>query len=295
MGGVAVALIALVAVMVVFGGLYFGGVFEGIGNGSGGSGGSASGCGDSTASISYAVKNEYSKSSDVTGPTVYGRVDGGAVQNLSALTSLGVGAKISDIFVSASNYIDAKQDGFTVECGQTTAPVMYLKATADPSTFIVKNDGGTTLSDLACVGGTANASSTAGTLELEMRIGASSDQTTGDLIVVVEYDNSTQADKISIENYPSVTVPDVYTQEATASLVRAFRIPAVSDGATEGFTVKIEPESGQTLGAVANAIRFQYYSEQAFQDVDGSVKVGVEDSDGTLKYEDEGDYDVCVA
>jgi len=263
----------------------------------GGSDTDAESCGDSTATITYTAKNEYSRSSSVSGLSVYGKIGDGAIQNLSAVTSLPVGAVISDIFYSATNYIDAKAPSFTVACGQTTAPIVNMKPTSDPSTYLIKNDAGTTLSDSA-TGGTSNGTSTAGTLELELRIGATTDVTTGNLYVVMEYDNSTEVDEISLSGTGvdslGNAVPESYTKEASNSVIRSFKIAEIEDGATGSFTIKLTPESGQTIGGSEQALRTTIYSEQAFEQPDGTVGVGVEDSDGSDKSEDSSDYDVFI-
>lgn len=257
----------------------------------------ATACGTSTATVTYTAKNEYSRSSSVAGLSVYGRIDGGAVQNLSAVSSLGVGAVISDVFYSAGNYIDAKAEGFTVTCGQTTAPIVNMKPTDDPSTFLIKNDAGTTLTDTA-TGGAVNGSSTTGTLELELRIGATTDVTTGDLYVVMEFDNSTEVDEISLSGTGVESlgnaVPESYTKEASNSVIRSFKISEIEDGATGSYTIKLTPESGQTIGGSGQALRTTIYSEQAFEDPTGEVDVGVEDSDGSDKSEDSSDRDCFI-
>lgn len=249
----------------------------------------AEGCPESTATPSFIAKEFFSKSTSVT-ITPYLAIDDGAVANQTG-NSLPVGSEMTGYY-SASNYIDQKIEPFKVTCGMTQTPTEYLKATDAPSTFLVKDDSGTTLTDTA-TGGANNASATAGTLELELRIGAKSDYTTGDLIVVIEYDNDTQADEISLGSFDALSsYPEVYAEEASNSLIRAFKVPEVKDGDTKSYPIKVEPESGITLNNTA--LRVTYFSSQAFEDVDGSVQVGVEDSDGTAKYEDTGDYDIFV-
>ena len=254
-------------------------------------------CADSTTTLSFPTKNFYTQSSSVS-VTPYGKVNDGAVTNLSTLSNFGIGANVTDVFYSASNYIDEEYDDFVVECGMTQAPTQKIKPTDAPSTFLIKDDSGTTLTDSAS-GGANNASNTAGTLELTLKVGASKDTTTGKLAIVVEYDNNTQASSISLTgsedyNLEDKSFPKQYNDEASGSLTEAFVIPASEDGATNSYTLKIEPESGETLGAVGSAIRVTYYSLQAFEDTDGAVKVGIENIDGTTKAEDTGDYDVYV-
>ena len=294
-GKVGAGIMALMVILVI--GLLAVGYVAVSQNIGGGADTDAESCGDSTATVTYTAKNEYSRSSSVSGLSVYGKIGDGAIQNLSAVTSLPVGAVISDIFYSATNYIDAKAPSFTVACGQTTAPIVNMKPTSDPSTYLIKNDAGTTLSDSA-TGGTSNGTSTAGTLELELRIGATTDVTTGNLYVVMEYDNSTEVDEISLSGTGvdslGNAVPESYTKEASNSVIRSFKIAEIEDGATGSFTIKLTPESGQTIGGSEQALRTTIYSEQAFEQPDGTVGVGVEDSDGSDKSEDSSDYDVFI-
>lgn len=244
-------------------------------------------CPDSSASPTFLAKNEYSKSTTVS-VTPYLSINGGPINNRSG-DSLPVGAKITGYY-SASDYIDQEIESFTVTCGMSEAPVQYMKPTDDPSTFEVKEDA-STLSDDA-TGGSTNASATSGVLDLVLKVGASSDTTTGDLIIVLEYDNDTQADDITLSGGTDASVPEIYTEEASGSLVKAYRISEIEDGSSRSFDVNIEPESGQTLESTA--LRITRYSVQAFEDTDGSVLEGVEDGDGTAKYEDSGDYDIYV-
>lgn len=271
-----------------------------LGGGSDGEGG-LEGCGDSTTTLTFPAKNYYSLSSSVSA-TPYGRitpVNGVAsdLVNLSSIGAIGVDSKITDIFYSASNYIDVKADDFVVKCGQTLAPSVKMKPTDNPDTFYVSTKGGTTLTDSA-TGGASNATSTSGTLELILNLGATTDETTGDLVVVIEYDNTTQADTISLSGASEYTplsgdIEDVYTKEsAGASVTKAFLVKAIEDGDSGEYTAKIFPESGQTLASTA--VRFTISSKQAFEDTDGSVQVDIADSDGTSKSEDSSDYDVYV-
>ena len=294
-GKVGAGIMALMVILVI--GLLAVGYVAVSQNIGGGADTDAESCGDSTATITYTAKNEYSRSSSVSALSVYGKINDGAIQNLSAVSSLPVGAVISDIFYSAGDYIDAKAPSFTVACGQTTAPIVNMKPTSDPSTYLIKNDAGTTLTNTA-TGGASNGTSTAGTLELELRIGATTDVTTGNLYVVMEYDNSTEVDEISLSGTGvdslGNAVPESYTKEASNSVIRSFKIAEIEDGATGSFTIKLTPESGQTIGGSGQALRTTIYSEQAFEQPDGTVGVGVEDSDGSDKSEDSSDYDVFI-
>ena len=294
-GKVGAGIMALMVILVI--GLLAVGYVAVSQNIGGGADTDAESCGDSTATVTYTAKNEYSRSSSVSGLSVYGKIGDGAIQNLSAVSSLPVGAVISDIFYSAGDYIDAKAPSFTVACGQTTAPIVNMKPTSDPSTYLIKNDAGTTLTNTA-TGGASNGTSTAGTLELELRIGATTDVTTGNLYIVMEYDNSTEVDEISLSGTGvdslGNAVPESYTKEASNSVIRSFKIAEIEDGATGSFTIKLTPESGQTIGGSEQALRTTIYSEQAFEQPDGTVGVGVEDSDGSDKSEDSSDYDVFI-
>ena len=294
-GKVGAGIMALMVILVI--GLLAVGYVAVSQNIGGGADTDAESCGDSTATITYTAKNEYSRSSSVSALSVYGKINDGAIQNLSAVSSLPVGAVISDIFYSATDYIDAKAPSFTVACGQTTAPIVNMKPTSDPSTYLIKNDAGTTLTNTA-TGGASNGTSTAGTLELELRIGATTDVTTGNLYIVMEYDNSTEVDEISLSGTGvdslGNAVPESYTKEASNSVIRSFKIAEIEDGATGSFTIKLTPESGQTIGGSGQALRTTIYSEQAFEQPDGTVGVGVEDSDGSDKSEDSSDYDVFI-
>lgn len=292
--GIGIAVIAIGMLMLVF--TSVGQQQLPVGNVIEGEGGTSITCPDSTTTVTFPVKDFYSQSTSVSA-TPYGRIGDSGITNLTGQT-LGIGAEITDLFYSASNYLDAKADSFIVACGMTQAPVVTLKPTDSPDTFYVANRAGTQLTDSASSGAN-NATATSGTLELELVIGATTKESTGDLVVVVEYDNTTQADDISLSNSEDYTpisgnLDDIYSEESSsASIVRAFKIDAVEDGDTMEYALKVFPETGQTLESTA--VRTTIMSIQAFEDTDGSVVEGVANSDGTTKYEDTSDYDVMVA
>ena len=89
-------------------------------------------------------------------------------------------------------------------------------------------------------------------------------------------------------------MPTFYTSNAALSVSEAYEIPAVLDGNTATYTLTIEPEAGETVGGGDDSIYVTAYSKQAFRDADGSFKVGIENSQGTIQYEDTWDFDFMI-
>lgn len=239
------------------------------------------------------VFNGVNKGTAVTPSAVYASTDGGTAVNITAdgsssATKFSAGQEV-EIMLSASNYIDTKIGSYTVGCGVNTIQD-YLYAT-DDSTIKIFNDAGNVVTD-NILGGTTNQSSSSTPIDMEVKLIANADQSSGDLVCVIEADNTTQVDDMILSGATKVDVPEFYTVAGAGSIAKAYTVPALLDGASKTYNLKIEPESGITIDGTG--IYFTCYSSQAYVDTDGSVKVGVEDSDGTAKYEDDFDYDFLI-
>ncbi len=245
---------------------------------------SGAGCPDSQATIVFASQNELSKSSTVTGLTnsVKTRVVGQAEFSAAAgnATTYPVGAKLQ-ILNSASNFIANVQEGEVICGGGTLTASLFA---TDAVGIDVINSDGNKLSSQIALGGTVNQSAIAlgGAEILEIKLKGTDKQSTGNLIMVIELNKSIQT--VTLDGVTgSKDQPQFYTTTLSVPSTWSWEVPAVV-GATQSVkALGITMKSGQTY---TGNVTINTYSEQAFQDTDGVFKVGIEDADGTAKYED---------
>ena len=205
------------------------------------------------------------------------------------------GDKVQFVY-NKSDYIDEISETVTVKCGSNSLSG-DLYAT-DTATFSVFNNDGNKVTDGTGAVATWQAGSTS-PINMEVRVESKSDQSTGDLIVVIESSNTTQVDDLTLSPATEVDVPEFYAVAGAGSIAKAYKVAALKDGEAKSFTLNLNPESGVGIGDSAsegnNTIYMTAYSEQAYVDTDGSFKVGIENSDGTIAYEDTWDYDWVIA
>lgn len=244
--------------------------------------------------LTTSLLNAVNPGTEVAGATFYANVNGEYIGTVTNNTEYNYGDKVQ-ILASVSNYIDEIINPFTVKCG-INRQTEDLYAT-DTNTFRIFNTNGNLLTDSA-TGGATNQTASASPISLDVKIDSKTDQSSGDLVIVIESDNTTEVDDMVLSGNGAVKVdvPEFYSVAGAGSIARAYGVPALIDGETKSYTLTINPESGQTIGGggLDNAIYVTAYSKQAFVDVDGSFKVGVENEDGTTKYEDTWDFDLVV-
>jgi hypothetical protein len=198
-----------------------------------------------------------------------------------------------DLLFTHGSYIDVIKSALVMGCGTNRVTAsMYANGT-DTTPFSIYNSGNSLLTDSAA-GGT-NQSAITTSADLEMRIAIDQDKSSGDMVIVVEGTNTTQIDRLIISGFPGVTkvsVPDFYSVAAAGSVVEAYQISPINDGSTATGFLKISAESGQTVDKTA--VYVTGYIPQAFVDDDGTYKTGIEDSDGTTKYQQTVDFDFMV-
>ena len=231
--------------------------------------------------------NGVNPGSAVTGTSFPIRVNG-VYQGTIIPSSFAYGDS-GELIVVAADYIDTKVLFGPLGCGKNTVTVK-LYAT-DDSSIKVFNDVGTVVTD-DILGGTTNQSASSTVIDQEIKFIANSDQSSGDLVCVIEATNTAEVSTMVISGVTKVNVPKFYTVAGAGSVAEAYEIPALIDGASKIYNLKITPESGQTIDDTA--IYFTCYSKEAFVQPDGTFSYGIEDSDGTAQYEDEFDYDWLI-
>jgi len=247
-------------------------------------------CGVDT-NIQLAVINAFSKGSSVS-PTINAKINGGATQVITSSTNLNPGDNV-EILLNASDYLDTILPKMTLECGQNSKTAeMYA---TDGITFRIFNSNNNLLTDSAS-GGATNQSSSSSPINLQVYLDSKVDQSSGNLVVVIESTNTTEVDSITLSGsgVESIDVPEFYTVAGAGSVAKAFSVPAIMDGVSKDFTLTLNPETGQTIGSGENVIYVTAYSEQAYIDTDGTYKTGIENADGTATYEDTFDFDFMI-
>jgi hypothetical protein len=232
---------------------------------------------------------------EVTSVTTYVIRDGSYIgsKNLSSM-EFSYGEDIS-LLLSKSNYLDEVIEVKDIKCGSNSVIAdMYATST---NSFKVKNTDGTAVLTDSASGGANNQSSSTSTMNFAIQIDSTVDESTGDLVIVVET-NTTEVDSISLSGLGGASkadVPEFHSDEFSgSSITKAFEVPAILDGTSIDGTLTLDPESGATIGADETPVYVTAYSKQAFVDDDGSFGYGVEDESGDSKAEDNWDYDFLI-
>jgi len=251
-------------------------------------------CADSTGILTVNAINALQQSSAVATPTITaGLGDGPLVTSVtSGTTAFAVGQKVN-VLVSKTGYID-KAFSFAMPCGGEVLDAPLFAASATNPSVKIKNDNGDFMTNNIAGGATNQTVLSAGeTLNLDVQFQGTSLENSGDLVYVVELPASTSANvtSITMPGLTSVPVPSVYTSTNAASKMAAFLVPAVNNGAKAIHQLQIVLGATKTIsGGVATT----WFSKQQFIDLDGQLKNGVENSQGTLKYENTGSSDFLI-
>lgn len=261
----------------------------------------AGGC-EITPSLSVSVVDEYNSGTSVTpGINAIVTQKDGSKRNefgVSTSTPFERGETV-ELLLNGSNYI-AKilPEKIVMDCDVNKISTKMCGTSTN--TFRIFNTDGNALTDTADTAATTtNQTQSASPITVDVKIDSTVDECTGDLLIVVESTNTTEVDDIIFAGggSSSTSVPDFYTLNAAISTVKAFDVPGLKDGDTGTYTIKFTPESGKTIGAMTagNVVYVTAYSKQAFVEKDGTFKVGVEDVDGNIKYEDTWDFDFVIS
>lgn len=200
-----------------------------------------------------------------------------------------VKGEFGEMLVEMANYIDTKIPFGPLGCGTNTVNGKIYAT--DDSTIQVFTDVGTLATNQALGSGAGtNQSASSTVINQEIKFIANSDQSSGDLVCVFDASNTTQVSTIVLSGATKVTIPKFYTVAGTGSLVEAYEIPQLIDGDSRTYNLKITPETGQTIGTIDSAMNVTCYSKQWFTETDGTFKYGIENTDGTTKYEDTFGY-----
>jgi len=254
-------------------------------------------CADASGILTANVVSALAKGTAVTTPTITCGVNGGQVLTsvTSGTTTFPVGANVKCL-VSKSDYIDEEFD-LVMGCGGTTKEMAIYYATSDNPSIRAKNDDGDYMADssndIVHSGTNQTAVGVGEVIKWDIEFAGTSLESSGDGLFIIEFEGSTGANitKVELSGATVGSLPSVHTTVKAGSKVAVFNVPAVvgSDKSVHTLTITL----GATKDLVGN-VTMDWYTKQKFVDDDGTIKFGVEDSDGTLKYESTLDYDVYI-
>jgi hypothetical protein len=253
-----------------------------------------SGCADSTGVLTINSISALAGASDPSSPTITCGVNGGAVTTsvTSGTTTFAVGSELTCL-ISKADYID-KSFTFTMPCGGKVLEAPLYYSTSDNPSIRIKNDDGDFMTDAVAGGATNQTALTAGeTLVLEVEFQGTNTEGSGEGIWVIEFPASTSANitDVVLAGAEKVSVPSVHTLNNAGSKSVAFKIPNIVGAEKKTYALSVILGSGKDL---AGGVYTDWYGGQEFVDDDKTISSGVEDSDGTAKYENTLDYDFCI-
>lgn len=290
-GQAGIALIVLAVVAVLFTGAFFAGL--GPFADSGPSSLPAAGCPESTGVLTINGFNALDKGSNIT-PTVVAGIGSSPVTTsvTSGTTTFPVGKSIT-FHNALANFIDTSNT-ITMECGGSTVDVPMFSSTSDNPAIRIKNDEDNFMTDTTTGGNVNQTNIAAGeTLTLTVEFKGTSQESSGNGIFIVETASNTGANitRIELDGVAGKAVPTVHPSANAGSAFFAFDVPAIegSKTVTKTLTIITTP-----TGDVSGAVLTDWYAKQDFVDDDGSISNGIQDSDGTAKYENTLDFDFFI-
>lgn len=250
------------------------------------------GCSDSTGILTVAARSELAGASAPSSPTITCGVDGGPVSTsvTSGTTTFPVGAKLQCL-VSKSDFID-KSFSFVMPCGGKTLDAGLYYSTSDNPVIRIKNDDGDFMTD---GGGATNQTNVAAgeTFTLEVEFQGTNTEASGDGIYVIEFPASSNANisTVTMSGLQVVPIPSVHTLQNAGAKAIAFKVPSIVGAEKKSYSLQVALGSAKDL---SGTVLTDWYASQNFVDDDYSIGNGVEDSDGTAKYENTLDYDFVI-
>ena len=180
----------------------------------------------------------------------------------------------------ADNYIN-EQDSTTVKCGNNVLD-LEMYATDDVSAIEIFNSDTDKMDD-NIAGGAINQSNLGlgESLTVSVRFKGTNEQSTGNLIYVVEAGAAANISEITMSGDAEMltAIPSIHTTQTAGSKVVAFRIPAIVGAVTKTYDLTFTLGSGKDL---SGGVYTDVYSEEAFNDDDGTFVVGVQDASGDV-------------
>ena len=229
----------------------------------------------------------------IANAAVNGRVNEvyvGEITTGSSGTVLSMGDEVN-MLLNGTNYPTKEGTISITKCGENEISASLCKLDGAPSVTIFNDAGNELTNDWQ--GGATNQSSSSNPIINDMHFTMPSDECADAVVFVIEASNSTEVDKIqmstnkgTIEEYKN-NQPDIHSVEGaySDSLFNSFIAKGfANDGGKTIFSITLDPESGETIGAGNSSVFITWYFPQAFIDVDGTIKYDIENVDGTAKH-----------
>lgn len=251
-------------------------------------------CGDSTGILTVSDRSLLVGGTAPSSPSIIAGIDGGVVTTsvTSGTTTFPVGAEV-EVLISDTDSID-KSFKFTMPCGGYTLDGALYYSTSDNPAIEVQDKNFNTLSD-NIAGETTNISDVGlgATMKAKVVLTGTSGEGTGDMVYVIEFPAGSSANitDVSLGGLSTVAVPTVHTSQNAGSKVVAFAIPNIEGATEKTYDLIVTLGTGKDL---AGGVYTDLYAGQEFIDDDSTISSGVEDSDGTAKYENTIDSDFFI-
>lgn len=249
------------------------------------------GCPDSTGILTVQDRSLVVGGTAPSSPSITCGIDGGKILTTvtSGTTTFPVGSQL-ECLISDTDSID-RSFKFEMACGGYTLDGALYYATSDNPAITIKDVDANTFTDAIGGGATNLSDATAGsTIKFDVFLEGTSGEGTGDMIYVIEFPASSSANitDVTMGNLQSVAVPTIHTSQNAGSKVVAFAVPNIEGAVEPSYRVIASLGTSKDL---AGGIYTDLYAGQEFIDDDSTISSGVEDSDGTSKYENTADYD----
>jgi len=242
-------------------------------------------CGDSSGILTVADRSLLVGGTAPTTPTITAGINGGVVTTTvaSGTTTFPVGADV-EVLVSDTDSID-KSFKFTMPCGGYTLDGALYYATSDNPAITIKDTDANSLTN-AIGGGATNLSSVSAgsTVKFDVYLEGTSGEGTGEMIYYMEFPAGSSANitDVTMGNLAKVSVPKVYSASNAGSEVVAFAVPNIEGAVEMDYRVIVTLGTSKDLnGGIYSGL----FAGQEFIDDDSTISSGVEDADGTAKYE----------
>lgn len=257
---------------------------------------SAQSCGVPTGILTVNELNAIVGGTAPSSSTITAGINGGAVATsvTSGTTAFPVGSELT-VLVSKSDYID-KSFTFTMPCGGYNLDAKLYQSTSDNPSVEIQDKNSNTISD-NILGLTTNFTNVdvGGIMKGKVIFTGTALESSGEGIYVMEFpagsDANITANGVTLGNLKEVTVPKVYTKLLAGSRVVAFEVPAVVGGQSEEYALSVQLEGSADL---SGGVYTDWFNKQEFVNDDLTIGYGVQDSDGTAKYENTLDYDFYI-
>jgi len=251
-------------------------------------------CADSTGILTVQDRSILAGGTAPSSPTITCGINGGPVSTsvTSGTTTFPIGANL-ECLDSDGDSID-KSFKFVMPCGGKTLDGALYYSTSDNPGVRIKNDDGDFMTDNISGAATNQTNLALGeTLTLEVEFQGTNTEASGDGIWVIEFPASTSGNISTVElsGCSKVSVPTVHTLQNAGSKAVAFKVPNVIGAERKTYALQIVLGAAKDL---TGGVYTDWYGGQEFIDDDSTIQWGVEDSDGTAKYENTLDYDFFI-